>query len=278
MARYHELALRDRRKIFPSYWSRVERRRARPFDLHDSRRPVAWPERHHHVHLWTKPGSCSSRKSLLLLGLFTYTKLTIFQTGALAFYFLVIGHVSRAWIMIGLSIRLALALGLHLRNEDPSLDEAKRETLIRTWWCLHSIECLVSSITGRPPVIGNEDCTVSLPHLPVTRDKSAFRQSSRTRTRYSSPQTTTSSIDSDPRRGSTDESNYLRTYIDLTLISQKVLFSLYSPRTATQSWQVRATKNPFIKFCAQYMILCPSILLTFDYSTSKTGFHSCSVS
>ncbi|KAI4622305.1 hypothetical protein J4E83_005047 [Alternaria metachromatica] len=48
-------------------------------------------------------------------------------TGTLAFYFLVIGHVSRAWIMSGLSVRLALALGLHLRNEDDSMNDSKRE-------------------------------------------------------------------------------------------------------------------------------------------------------
>jgi hypothetical protein len=173
--------------------------------------------------------------------------------------------------MIGFSIRLALALGLHLRNEDPSLDEAKRELLTRTWWCLHSIECLVSSITGRPPVIGNEDCTVSRPHAAVTRDSSASRQSSRIRTSYSSPQTTTSSIDSDSRRGSTDESNYLLTYIDLTLISQKVLLTLYSPRTATQSWQVRTLKPLCLHFvlntcprlrivlCSQHLLILTAI-------------------
>jgi hypothetical protein len=150
--------------------------------------------------------------------------------------------VSRAWIMIGLSLRLALALGLHLRNEDPLLDDAKREPLVRTWWCLHSIECLVSSITGRPPVIGNDDCTVPLPQTPgrlPTRDNSASRQTSRVRTSYSSPQTTTSSENSDSRRGSMDESHYLHTYVNLTLISQNILLTLYSPRTATLSWEVR---------------------------------------
>jgi hypothetical protein len=145
--------------------------------------------------------------------------------------------------MIGLSIRLALALGLHLRNEDPSLDEDKREPLTRTWWCLHSIECLVSSITGRPPVIGNEDCTVTLPQSTgraQSRDSSAFRQTSRLRTSYGSPQTTTSSKNSDSSSRSIDESHYLLTHINLTLISQKVLMTLYSPRTAIQSWEVCA--------------------------------------
>jgi len=158
------------------------------------------------------------------------------QTGTLAFYFLVIGHVSRAWIMIGLSIRLALALGLHLRNEDTSLSDSRREPLVKTWWCLHSIECLVSSITGRPPVIGNEDCTVSLPQQ---SPESPIRQTSRIRTNYGSPQTTTNNRASESGKRKTDKSHYLHTYITLTIIQQKVLLSLYSPRTAVQSWQVR---------------------------------------
>lgn len=149
--------------------------------------------------------------------------------------------------MIGLSIRLALALGLHLRNEDPSLDEAKKESLARTWWCLNSIECLVSSITGRPPVVGNEDCTVSLPRsssASSARDSDTSRHASRIRTSYGSPQANTSSSTSEAGGRSVEDSRYLITYINLTLISQKILLNLYSPRTAVQSWEVRP--DPFL--------------------------------
>jgi hypothetical protein len=65
--------------------------------------------------------------------------------------------------MIGISIRLALALGLHLHNEDPDMPSGKKEILLRTWWTLHAIECQLSAITGRPCVLGHEDCTVALP-------------------------------------------------------------------------------------------------------------------
>jgi hypothetical protein len=143
--------------------------------------------------------------------------------------------------MIGLSLRLAFALGLHLRNEDPSLQPARKESLVNTWWCLHSIECLVSSITGRPPVIANEDCTISLPQHDsesALRDTSASRQASRIRTTYGSPQTNASSNASESSRRNSDQSHYFYTYITLTIISQKVLLHLYSPRTAVQSWEV----------------------------------------
>ncbi|KAF2030932.1 hypothetical protein EK21DRAFT_64343 [Setomelanomma holmii] len=161
-------------------------------------------------------------------------------TGALSFYFLAIGHVSRAWVMIGVSIRLALALGLHLRNEDPSAEESRKESLIQTWWSLHSIECLVSTITGRPPVIAFEDCTVPLPHsLPgeLQQPRPTPRHTSRKRNGHASPQTTGNSVASDTGKHILNSGRYLIGHIKVTLISQKALLNLYSPRTAAQSWE-----------------------------------------
>jgi len=167
--------------------------------------------------------------------------LTIQQTGLLSFYFLAIGHVSRSWVMIGISIRLALALGLHLRNEDPTAAEPKRKMLAHTWWSLHSIECLVSTITGRPPVIALEDCTVSIPHnLPGERSNSqaSSRPSSRRKPNYVSPRPEGSRKTSESGRRGPGSDNYLTCHINNTLISQKALLKLYSPRTAAQSWEV----------------------------------------
>ncbi|KAH7091380.1 fungal-specific transcription factor domain-containing protein [Paraphoma chrysanthemicola] len=161
-------------------------------------------------------------------------------TGALSFYFLAIGHVSRAWVMIGVSIRLALALGLHLRNEDPAAGESRKEALVHTWWNLHSIECLVSTITGRPPVIAFEDCTVPLPRsFPGEHHESprASRQASRRRTEYTSPQSSTPSLASDSSKHVPPFGHYLIGHIKVTLIVQKALLNLYSPRTAAQSWE-----------------------------------------
>ncbi|KAL6710500.1 hypothetical protein ACN47E_008548 [Coniothyrium glycines] len=160
-------------------------------------------------------------------------------TGALAFYFLVIGHVSRAWVMIGISIRLALALGLHLRNEDPSADLLKREALARTWWSLHMTESLVSSITGRPPVLANEDCTVSFPNysndLHISTHNS--KRTSRVRRDHGSPQSSGASNTSEASKQRHIETLHLQVSVELSMISQKVLRSLYAPRTAVSSWE-----------------------------------------
>ncbi|CAN9173970.1 unnamed protein product [Alternaria alternata] len=161
-------------------------------------------------------------------------------TGALAFYFLVIGHVSRAWITIGISIRLALALGLHLRNEDSGAEESKKELLVRTWWSLQSTESLVSAITGRPPVIAFEDCTASLPRSPPGEQlnhRDMLRKFARRGTGDDSPHTTTDSYTSESGQQGSGRDCYLINHINITFISQRALLELYSPRTAARSWK-----------------------------------------
>lgn len=136
--------------------------------------------------------------------------------------------------MIGISIRFALAVGLHLRNENPSVAPARKELLIQTWWALQSVECLLSAITGRPCVISNDVCTVPLPQsfLDDRMQSSApgdFSHS--TRSSFS----TTSTIEGSQANVSSPLS-YLRSRIRIGLIAQETLSRLYSPRTATKSW------------------------------------------
>jgi hypothetical protein len=143
--------------------------------------------------------------------------------------------VSKAWVMIGVSIRLALALGLHLRNEDPSGSEMAKEIHVHTWWSLHSIECLVSTMTGRPTAVPVEDCTVPLPASLAEhqRSKESSRDSRRTLNEHTA---------SMAEQSASNASRHLVSRIKLTLIKQKVLINLYSPRTAVQSWEVRCSR------------------------------------
>lgn len=69
----------------------------------------------------------------------------------------------RAWTAVGIAVRSAYSLGLHLRNEDPSASLAKRETLSRKWWSLYSLEHLLSTVTGRPSMIAASPCTAPVP-------------------------------------------------------------------------------------------------------------------
>ena len=107
------------------------------------------------------------KRALELLGPWPFAAspdLTMVQVfGLLSFYHLATGHVNRSWIMIGISVRLALTLGIHLRNNDSKTPSSDKEAGSRTWWSLHAIECLLSAITGRAYMLSREDCTVPYP-------------------------------------------------------------------------------------------------------------------
>ncbi|ORY07939.1 fungal-specific transcription factor domain-domain-containing protein [Clohesyomyces aquaticus] len=83
--------------------------------------------------------------------------------GLLAFYYASVGKISRAWVIIGLALRFACALGLHVRNEDPNTSASKKENLVRIWWSLFSLERLLGAMTGRPSIVVDFHCSVPLP-------------------------------------------------------------------------------------------------------------------
>jgi hypothetical protein len=64
---------------------------------------------------------------------------------------------------VGVALRFAFSLGLHVRNEDPSASPTKKEMLVRIWWSLYCLERLLSIITGRPSIIVDSVCSVPLP-------------------------------------------------------------------------------------------------------------------
>jgi hypothetical protein len=159
------------------------------------------------------------------------------QTAVFSLYFLVIGHVSRAWLTIGLSIRIAMSLGLHLRNEVPGVDANRKETLEKMWWSLHSIETLVSSITGRPPTISIEDTTVPLPQKSRSDEQPPSKRSLSHAAQVSSETSSRAS-------SSTMPVDYLNSNLSIALLTQKALNGLYSPRIAMRSWQVWLPQIP----------------------------------
>ncbi|KAH8707635.1 fungal-specific transcription factor domain-containing protein [Phaeosphaeriaceae sp. PMI808] len=182
-------------------------------------------------------------------------------TGLLAFYYQSIGHVNRAWIVIGISIRFAQALGLHVRNEDPNASTVKKESLVRTWWGLHTLERLLSTITGRPSVFLDNYCSVPLP-LSLSEDQFseatvAARYKDRLHLNSSNLDPSSGMSTSTPSSSSpsiTDSStrtllpansgSFLEARIKIGIIAQKLLFELYSPGTNTNSWESVQQKMP----------------------------------
>lgn len=146
--------------------------------------------------------------------------------------------------MIGISLRFALAVGLHLRNEDPSLAQEKKEGLVRIWWGLHSIESLLCTLIGRPCIIPNADCTVPLPEVVTAKQSSGGEPSSVRRPKRFKGQglpLSFSRTSSQPSgRGPADQvahDSFLGARVTIALIVQKALSKLYSPRASVESWE-----------------------------------------
>lgn len=53
--------------------------------------------------------------------------------------------------MIGIAIRSAVAMGLHLRSETDSIPHESKETVYRVWWALFMLDTVLCEMTGRPP-------------------------------------------------------------------------------------------------------------------------------
>ncbi|KAL5372128.1 hypothetical protein DPSP01_013742 [Paraphaeosphaeria sporulosa] len=130
--------------------------------------------------------------------------------GLLAFYHLSVGQVNRAWVVMGLALRFAIALGLHVRIEDPSASRAKREALVRVWWSLYYLERQLTIITGRPSMVIDSCCSVPLP-VPLSE-----RQISEDINIVHS-------------------GSYFRAVVQLSIISQSILTSLYSAGSTIRS-------------------------------------------
>ncbi|EXJ58883.1 hypothetical protein A1O7_06313 [Cladophialophora yegresii CBS 114405] len=94
--------------------------------------------------------------------------------GMLSFYLFTNGSVSRAWVLIGVAIRNATCLGLHLRTVDGALSQAQLEERARLWFSLYSLEVAMSEVLGKPPLIPLEYTAV-----PVELLKSASAEGSR---------------------------------------------------------------------------------------------------
>jgi hypothetical protein len=145
--------------------------------------------------------------------------------------------------MIGTSLRFALAVGLHLRNDDPSASRKQKENLGRIWWSLQSIESQLCALIGRPCIISNDECTVPLPRSmpeeqsrntvsPHLRDLVGIRSTS-----IASSQTCSLETASRDELGTSTRYSFLQSRTTISVIMQKALSKLYLPRTSIDSWE-----------------------------------------
>jgi hypothetical protein len=151
---------------------------------------------------------------------------------------------------VGVALRFAFSLGLHVRNEDPSASATKKELLVRIWWSLYSLERLLSIITGRPSIIVDSVCSVPLP-APLSEDQLAeqmdevnhLRNPLGTSLAYSAPPLTASS-----------------SLISPTFSSSFAKDMMIPPRTPTGMGATAANCGSYFKGVAQLGIITQNIL------------------
>ncbi|KAH7110709.1 fungal-specific transcription factor domain-containing protein [Dactylonectria macrodidyma] len=68
----------------------------------------------------------------------------------------------KAWIKTGVAVRLALDLGLN-REPDANLDPVEQEERRRVFWTAYLTDRFATCARGRPPMLRDEDCKLSLP-------------------------------------------------------------------------------------------------------------------
>ncbi len=142
--------------------------------------------------------------------------------------------------MIGVSLRLALAVGLHLRNDDQSALPSKKEHLIRTWWSLNSIENLLCTLIGRPCVIPKDQCTVPLPTMPSGRsleNKGSAMLRNQNHLESNSFPPTSKLLSSRADTEIATRASFLGACVTIAAIIEKALSKLYSPQTFDDSWK-----------------------------------------
>lgn len=69
---------------------------------------------------------------------------------------------ARAWNLVGLGIRCAQALGMHLTNTTPNMSDGDKNLRLRTWFSILSLERTMTVITGRPSMVRDRDCSAVL--------------------------------------------------------------------------------------------------------------------
>ncbi|KAI0428746.1 fungal-specific transcription factor domain-containing protein [Xylaria sp. FL1042] len=113
------------------------------------------------------------QRSVMLSELNTSER-SVTQVSALlaqSFYLLATSKIERCWRQLGIAIRLAQSIGLHVNMDDlrsdythhTSAEVRDAEMVSRVWYSLYVLDRLLALQLGRPPAIADQDCHVSIP-------------------------------------------------------------------------------------------------------------------
>ncbi|KAH7035849.1 fungal-specific transcription factor domain-containing protein [Microdochium trichocladiopsis] len=97
-------------------------------------------------------------------------------TFVLGVYLLPASSIGSAYVYLGLSLRKALAMDLHLNADEVGvMDDEEKEVRKRIWWAVYSLERSTTIKLNRPRTVNPAIITVGLPQLyPALDDKQKF--------------------------------------------------------------------------------------------------------
>jgi Fungal specific transcription factor domain len=177
--------------------------------------------------------------------------------------------ILRAWILAGVAIRGATALGMYMRNDSNNLQDSYKEIRYRVWWSLYTLEHRLCNMTGRINSIVEDHITTPLP-LPYDEDDFGSTEASELLTKEKqqgerNPASSRSSsiISSNPvteRSNSLSKPDFSRTpseqaelewaknvppngslyflhLVQLTRLTQGIFHKLYTPAAISGSWK-----------------------------------------
>lgn len=156
----------------------------------------------------------------------------------------------RAWCALGVAIRCAQGLGLHLENVTKSIGKSEKLHGVYVWYALLSTERILSIMSGRPCMVKEHDCSAPIP-LPVDHEGQSSELSTmekfpsappgmpKSRSASSSPSKPSNKpwIDRILETGSESLSMvYFFHYLELNRLSQRVMEGLYNPHVRNLKW------------------------------------------
>ncbi|KAL6718998.1 hypothetical protein ACLMJK_003233 [Lecanora helva] len=170
----------------------------------------------------------------------------VFALGA--FYLLTTEQINRSWNLAGLALRAAQAMGLHLLNVTPSLSESEKDQRARVWFSVVSLESILVMITGRPSMIRERDCSVSLLRVLEEGSRSSSMSESASPGYSQGASTGSSSLGASDRSAAASSqgpayrgrpsvgSIYFKYYTEICNLAKEAVGELYSPGIRSRKW------------------------------------------
>lgn len=171
---------------------------------------------------------------------------------------------------------------MHLQNITPDLTDMDKDFRVCIWHAVVSLEQTIAGMTGRPSMIHDQDCSVSLPRLKLKDGTIVHIQRPDKPGKTSSVDfayQNTNSLASGPALGVVEDrpnlsvnisttTAYFRYFVQLNTLAHTALTGLYSPEVKRLKW---ATIQKRISKLDQKLLNWTSTLpMEFDVQTKKT--------